>query len=53
MEKTETERLIHFTVTNIRGLYVPFVGGFIRLIAPEDLPRAQYALAYGRKAWLN
>lgn len=47
--------LVQFPVTRIRYLYVPvaYDGGFVRLIAPEDLPQARQALERGRKAWLN
>jgi hypothetical protein len=53
MDEPERTDLVHFPVIGIKGLYVPFVGGFIRLIAPEDLPQARQALERGRKAWLN
>lgn len=52
-DPTKRVDLVQFLVSGIRGLYVPFVGGFVRLIAPEDLPQAVAALKRGQKAWLN
>lgn len=46
---------IGFVVSDIKGLYVPFVGAIQRLIpnTPEAVASAQQSLYWSRAAWLN
>jgi hypothetical protein len=46
---------VEFLVDGIRGLYVPFVGGIMRLIpnTPAAIASAQKSLRWSRASWLN
>lgn len=54
-DDVKAPEFIPFQVSGIKGLYIPFVGGFLRIIpnTPEAIASAQYSLRQAQASWLN